>query len=703
MAAPVLDYVGVLDTSNATSGIAEFKITFPVSIKALMFEYKYQPVGELIVDPTDFISGFIYPDAVEPAQNESGSESSYLIPLPTPPGLIDYNVAIRIYSLAGSGSAGSSYTAWSNDLALYRPPSQPVILTALYDALDYYYSDTYIYLNLDPSSVDLTNYDVKYIASYYYVKRGETSTTWETTALLSLDQDASGNQIPRLAILAKGDASVTYPAIYIAINKVLPFIYNAVSYYSLSEISNTATATQAEITPPTMDSVTYEENQVADQSMVVVWTPPISSYITTFAVEYYNLEVNIHPIGSPLSTWTQTGGDIPPFGLGPQTYVYHIDVSNNPQGYTFDFRVQARLVNGADTGYSNVLGADQVNIEPPVLCPLTYLEYNEVPYLREQKMVLDWTPAYNSMQPLPDGFTASAYEVYLSVDGSESTLIATLGDVLTYTYDITDPSYVSMITNLNFSVKAVITQTGGATSITTSSSNEQNLNTYTYATAPRNLTVNSVIYEGPSDPTIDVVFTWENVLNPGLGYQEDASACVYHWKVWDPSTPLVAPVAEGNVDYDPYTSGNKYTIITSYTAEPYSTYVVEVYLVTPDTNSDLLLNGLSAVSPDLIPVAVPFIYDVVVGVDFKVSFKVLSSVFVGPQAVFVYGTNGVPEAITPFSMLSVPYVIDEQGNYNWTFTDANTPVILPPNYLGFAICVSNSAGVGYNSQIRPIV
>jgi len=705
MAAPVLDYVGVLDTSNASSGTAEFKITFDSSINVLMFEYKYQLVGDDIVNPNDLITGFIYPDTVEPAQNDTGLTSSYLLPLPIPPnpcGCLEYNVSVRIYRIMGTSSAGTSYTPWSNNLLLINPPDQPRIRRAYYDAGNYYYVDTVISLDLDPSFVDLTDFSVKYIASYYYVKRTESTTTWETTALLSLDS-SGGIQLPRLSILTKGDVSTTYPGIYIAINKVLPFVNAGITYYSLSEISNTATATQAEVTPPTMDSVTYVENNTADQSMIVVWSPPDDSFIPAFAVDYYTLQVNIHGIGTPINplNWTSIGGQIPPSGTDTETYTYNIDVSNNPQGFRFDFRVEARLENGAETDWSNVLGANQVNIEPPVLSPLTYLVYNIDPLLREQKMVLNWTPAYNSKQPLPAGFTASAYEIYLSVNDGSANLIATTGNVLTYTYNIVDPLYLASITNLNFYVKAIITQTGGLTSITTDDSNEQNLNTYTYASAPQDLTVDWVITDPDVSNNVDVAFTWENVLNPGLGFQENPVACQYYWKVYATNDPSGVAVVSGTVPYNPAQIGNKYDVDATYTAVIGRTYRVEVYLQTPNTNGlHTLLNGLSAISNVLVPINVPFIYDVVVGVNYKVSFKILSSVRIGPQAAFVYALPGTAETVTSFSTVGFPYVVDGQGNYNYTISSAITPVILPSNYLGFAIMASNNAGVGFYRMNR---
>ena len=702
-AAPVLAYVGVLDTSNTSSGIAEFKITFDSSINALLFEYKYQDVSNSIVNPNNYISGFIYPDAVEPAQSETGLTSSYILPLPVPEdsGSIDYNVAVRVYCVTGLSSAGTSYTPWSNSLELVRPPSQPIITRAFYDAEDYYYgyyTDTYIYLDLDPTYIDLTDYSIKYIASYYYVKRTETTTTWETTALLSLDS-SGGVQLPRLTILAKGDVSTTYPNMYIAINKILPFDNSGNTYYSISEISNTVTVVQAEVEPPTMVSVTYRENNVADQSMDVVWLPPTTAFIPSYAVDYYTLQVNIHPIGTPIipANWTSIGGQIDPSGSGVQRYTYNIDVSNNPQGFRFDFRVEARIVSGAESDWSNVLGANQVNIEPPILSPLTYLIYNDNLCLRRQQMVLNWTPAYNSMQPLPAGFTASSYQIYLGVNGVNPTKIADVsGNVLTYTYNIVDPSYVALITNLNFYVKAVITQTGGLTRIITGASNDENLNTYTYATAPRNLTVNWVIYDADVPSNVDIAFTWQNVADPGLGFQQDASGCQYYWKIYATNDPSGTPVVSGVVPYNPLVVGNKYDIITTYSPVTGNTYKLEVYLQTPNTNYlYALINGLSAISNDLIPITVPLIYHVVVDDDYKVSFKILSAVMVAPQAVFVYGVPGTAETVTEFSTAELPYVLDSEGNYNYTISTEITPVILPSNYSGFAIMVSNPAGIGH--------
>jgi hypothetical protein len=310
------------------------------------------------------------------------------------------------------------------------------------------------------------------------------------------------------------------------------------------------------------------------------------------------------------------------------------------------------------------------------------------------------------MQPLPAGFTASGYEIYLGVDDANPTLLTTLGNVLTYDYDIVDPSYVSLITNLNFYVKAVITQTGGATSITTGASNEENLNTYTYATAPRNFVVDYVINDVQVPGDVEVAFTWENVLNPGLGFQEDASACVYYWKVFAVSDPSGTALVSGTVPYDPAQAGNRYNVLTSYRPLLGITYELVLYLQTPNTNgSHELLNGLSVTSNDLVPVEVPFIFDILVfeQIDgsFIVSFKVLSNVLLAPQAVFVTSTSGVPEAVTPFSMANVPYIVDSQSNYVYTVSEQITPVILPSDYLGFGIFASNTAGIGFRSRVRP--
>ena len=67
LAIPTLSYVGSVDTSSSNTGNVILQVTFPSNIKALMFEYKYQPESTQIAVPDDLqYSGFVYPDAAEP-------------------------------------------------------------------------------------------------------------------------------------------------------------------------------------------------------------------------------------------------------------------------------------------------------------------------------------------------------------------------------------------------------------------------------------------------------------------------------------------------------------------------------------------------------------------------------------------------------------------------------------------------------------
>lgn len=686
---PVLAYVGTVDTSNASSGNFICKVTFPSTIRALMFEYLYRPVATPIVEPQDLeYSGFIYPESAQPAQTSAAGVSSYLLPLPVPTGDVEYNVAVRVYNVVPT----ASYTNWSNYLLLVRPPQQPTINTALYDAGDYDLGrPTTVYLNLDAATVDYTNPAIRFIASYYYVKSTDNTTTvWETTGLLELDSFTGTPTSVNLTFIAKGQISNLHPIMYIAVNAVQPFIDGGPTYYSISEISNTADATQASIVDPIITSVTYDEDVNANQTMTVQWLPPSSAYIPAFAVESYNLEINIYPIGSPAVNWQVVDPAITPSGTGTQTYVYDINVSDYPQGYTFVFRVNARLDSGTTTGYSNVLGASQVDINPPTITSLVYNEY-ELPANRSQQMVLAWNAPYNSQQPLPAGFNAT-YDVYLTVTvgGSSSTSqIATGVAVQTYTYDIVNAIYLNNIADLSFNVQAVIAADSGT--ITTDPSNSESLNTYTYASAPSSIIVNWAVPDAQSSGNVDVSFTFGQSLNPGLGALVPGGTLQYLWQIIGATGILQT----GYVTYSP--SSPAYTVLTSYTPSGYSDFVVALLQTTNTNPPGQLLNGAAAQSGSIVSATVPFIYDVVPtqipeSSDYRVSFKVASNVILSPAAVLLYAQGAAPQIATPFSTVGVPYLSDLQ-NFIYTFSGGYGIVI--PVSSGFTITVANSAGIGY--------
>jgi hypothetical protein len=697
MTNPTLSYVGSVDTSNAGSGNVIFSISFPFTIQALIFEYKYQPVDTPIVNPETLqYSGFVYPDAVETAQFAVSGVSSYLLPLPSPPGDVDYSVAVRVYHIDNDNQ--TSYTSWSNSLVVYRPPSAPEILTALYDRGDYSVQHTRLWINLDPNSVDVNNHDLKYIASYYYVKEGETSTTWETTGLLDLNDDSHG---PYLSFLAKGNVSheASKRELYVAVNTVLPFKDpSEVTYYSISEISNTSTATQAEIVPSTITDVSYVPNVNGTQQMVVKWDPPRSAFIPDFMVDRYILEVKIE--GDPAVDWVVVDSNIPTTLVnGLKSYEYNIDTNNNYGGRTFQFRVDTVLQSGTvvsdESGYSNVLGATQYNLSKPTITNIVYLMYNDDPVSRQQKMKVLWSPV---------GYVESSvliepvqYEVFVSINNGDIISVGYVDNVSEFTYDI-QSHYLSDINNIAFDI---IARCSDASDWNSQSPNMERLNTFTYAAQPESLYIDWAVPDKQNDNNVDVVFTFTNTLNTGLGGLQSLLK-QYVGQIVDASGNVAN---SQTVEYD--VNRDVYTMQMSFPADPSKLYVVKVFLQTPDTNyNNELRDGLPRQSSTIIASDVPFFYDVVAVPASSdpyeeasfVSFKIVSNVLLAPRAVLVYNrVAGTPEVPIEYLTNSVtPERVLE--NYIYTFT-GNNAITIPNSYLAFILAASNQAGIGYHIDV----
>jgi hypothetical protein len=691
MASPQISYVGSVDTSSLSSGNLLFSISFSSGIRALMFEYKYQKADAGIATLENQINGFVYPDAVAPPQNNIAGLSTYVLPLPSPVDDIEYNVAVRVYHM----TTVTSYTGWSNSLLVVRPPQRPVIAISLYDQGDYALSSTRLWINLNASSVDVTELSaVKYIASYFYVRQNESTTTWETTGLLDLD--ISDPEAPFLSFLMNGSVSPSNPVVYVAVNAVLPFRdENLVEYFSVSEISNTGTAEIVEITAPDIDSLTYTEASDGYQNIVVKWSPPTSSYIPDLRIVSYLLNVKVYPKnGTSPSEWTLVDANIPPTRVGGLvSYDYVIDTALYPQGFTFEFEVRAELETGSDTPFSEAEKVTQADIAAPVQAALDYLVYTD----RSQIMKVSWAAPINSDEQT---MSPSEYHIYLSVNNGE---FARVGEstLLYYNYDIPSQYWLTDIYNLKFKLDAVFDPTSGR--FKTVDSNSQNLNTFTYATSPETLFINWAVPDKDVEGGIDVSFTFTNVGNPGLGNLEQGTK-QYVCQIIDDVNDLDHIAASINVTYDenrvePYLEHMTFVPETGYVA---SDYVVKVFLQTPDTNyTNAARDGAARTSSSILVASVPVIYDIVIGGSLdpydpvsSVSFKIASNAVLAPVALMVYAAvQGDPENPIPFDTSLIPktYAL---GNWIYTFEGVNA-LTIPVAFDGFVLAASNEAGIGF--------
>jgi hypothetical protein len=699
MATPQISYVGSVDTSSSPCGNLLISLSFPSTINALMFEYKYQVNEEIIANLNNSFYGFVYPDSVAPAQNDVDGLSKYLLPLPLPtvselyPASVEYNVAVRVYLMGSS----TSYTGWSNSLLVIRPPVQPVVINALYDEGDYTLSNSRLWIELDKNNID-TREGIKYIVSYFYVKQNTTSTSWATTGLLDLDEAISTVNSPYLSFLMDGNISVDEPVVYVAVNAVLPFQDDDENqFYSLSEISNTVTASEVAITAPVLEPLTYTENQDGSQNIVVTWSAPTNSFIPSFIVLNYVLETRIYPIdGTPPVNWTVVDDNISPTQL---TYTYNINTALYPQGYTFDFRVRADLESGTETDFSNVENTLQASIVAPVQNDIVYSVYTD----NNQNMIISWEAPLNSEELT---MTPSEYRVYTSINSGDFSFVTTNEQQTLdreYVYAIPSQYYDCVVTNIAFKIEPVFRPLTGA--FVTAVSDVKSLNTFTFATAPQGLSINWAVPDKQVIGGVDVSFVFSNVLNAGLGNVERPLLSKYLCQIVNINTQVPLPNADVDVVYDPETENPYLTEITFVPTQGTlsSDYYIKVCLQTADTNYDNeLLHGAATTSSSILVSSVPIIYDVQVTSNediynllYYVSFKIASNTILAPQAALFYAsTAGLPEIPIPYNTTdgNPVYVLD---NWIYTFSDTNA-LIIEGNYEGFVLTAANEAGIGFS-------
>jgi hypothetical protein len=280
-------------------------------------------------------------------------------------------------------------------------------------------------------------------------------------------------------------------------------------------------------------------------------------------------------VSVPLSNWTEhTFTDTSYNAILLPYVVLPTDVDHSSPIYVAVNAVYNYTFNSTNyysvSEVSSTIQAQEGAIDAPVLetidIPSDYLVYNTNPVDRLQEVVLNWAPPESSLIPI---FAVDHYNVETYVG---STLIATSADIpentLTYTYSILDTYYdASTVTQLTFQVKATLA-TGGY-----EASNTQSVNTFRYATAPRDLVVEWA-NNGDASNTVDLAITFKNPLNNGLGAVVNFVA-----KVLDNSS---AVMATQTVAYNALTS--QYVVYFN-DVPTTTTGSVQVYMVTTDTNA----------------------------------------------------------------------------------------------------------------------
>lgn len=346
--APVLSYVGSVDTTSLSAGVNMFKMLFDSSITGvLMFEYKIvSDVGSAFPAPDDVTTGFINPDSAQ----SQGISNQWLVPVPsTGTGYNPHtNVRIRVYP-----ANGLNVTPWSNALSFYNPPTKPHINSAKFDAdsSGSYLGDDDLWVLLDHVEGN-DNTELQYLLAYYYVDDSGT-TVWQVSDLLTpVNYNGSDQWVLHVAL--NNDVSMVQRIIYVAAHTVYPFAGN--EFYTVSEISNTFVATPAANTPPVLDPLVYDYTAQPNQLINLTWQPPTSAFIGAYSLQNYFIWLN--------------GVNIATVDALATTYQY-VNL-NLTCGTQLSFSVQAISATGYDPLMSN---SESVYVFTTASAPAT-LSYN---------------------------------------------------------------------------------------------------------------------------------------------------------------------------------------------------------------------------------------------------------------------------------------------------------------------------------------
>lgn len=348
--APVLNYVGSVDIASATSGTTLYNISFDSSLctigNVLMFEYKIQPSDGSAPEPDNITLGYVN---MESAIFTSGILNQWTIAIPAADNIynptISREITVRVYS-GLTGTTEIAVSQWSNALDVHVPPPQPEIEYSYFDQNSYLAGDDDLWVFMKP---DLRyNYaEVQFIVAYYFQDANTSDTVWSVSdPLYATDISNNFGQYKQLKLENIGDVDTYTNKVYVGVYAVFPFVYNYENYYSVSEISTTATAVPAEnFTAPTITDISYGVYATpSTQTMTVNWTAPPVAMLPNFSVDRYVLQLSVNS-GTWSTIFTSTSSS---------TLSYAYDVSSYSCETNLAFRVYAVFQNTSNSDYSNV-------------------------------------------------------------------------------------------------------------------------------------------------------------------------------------------------------------------------------------------------------------------------------------------------------------------------------------------------------------
>ena len=310
----------------------------------------------LIYDLSYSSSGFI---TYEPGWEQSGINNQLIIGIPCTEAPTDYSgdTEVKVRAYFGKLSASAiSVTDWSNSQSFYNPPEQPEIKNAYYSNGTIVYptpTDDAIHLLIEPNPnyfyegiIDTPHLAVKFMVSYNYTDICG-NVEWKVSELESGDVVIYEYR-PYISVnvepLYGFDIDVS-DAVNVAVNAVYEFstTYN-VSYYSVSQISETKQAVPLLPNAPELEPIEYNIynanpnfDTTSYQKMVLNWTLPDSSIF---------LDLTSFSILSSINggSWTVVASVLSPL---ERSFIYQVPSSylTTPNPNNFNFQVVANYSN----------------------------------------------------------------------------------------------------------------------------------------------------------------------------------------------------------------------------------------------------------------------------------------------------------------------------------------------------------------------
>lgn len=348
-----LNYISTVDTSTAHYGVSMFSLSIQSSVlvnaNIIQFEYQIRDVSENVLK-----SGFI---ELENAVQTQGVSNQFTIAVPSQSNVANpgHYVVIRAY-LGSTTSNQINTTEFTNSLQLYNAPAKAIAPLAYisYGESGTYYYDDLLYVEIDNN----TSYDldeVQFIVSYSY-KNETNDNTWTVSEPVNGTVVTMGGntKIVLDSISLQSDVKTGTP-IHVSVNAIYKYTANSLNYYTVSEISDTVTATNAEPTAPVLESIEIPDDYLVYannlQQIKLKWsTSPVGLIpgygFSSFNINVYNNDTLIETIVSIPSTTTE------------YTYIIPSQYTNPSSSSKMSFSVTGVSVNGSGNLTSN---EEQVN------------------------------------------------------------------------------------------------------------------------------------------------------------------------------------------------------------------------------------------------------------------------------------------------------------------------------------------------------